>query len=413
MDNKENMNKAYNIHSYKRSNNNYGSNNATTNTNTSNNSKNKGFIFLIVLIAVGLGCSILGGIVGSVITNISGIFSSHSIVKSYNPDLKIDDSYKSNIEAIADKSSPSVVGIQIKAKSSKSSRYPWLKLPNDSEAVSEGSGVVYTADGYIITNYHVVKSAILSDDAIIDVFTYSDYENAKTAKIVGYDAGADIAIIKIDAEGLTPMEFANSDAVRVGQTAVVIGNPAGLDFAGSVSKGIISGLNRKIKLENGVEMTLIQTDAAVNPGNSGGAMVDGTGKLMGIVNSKLVDTRLEGMGFAIPANAVKSLADFLISRKDTSKPTLGIKMDLRYTPEILTSYGMPTGVVVDSVNEGSPAEKAGIERGDIITKVAGKATPSAEVLGSVIKNNINVGENISIEIYRDGKTMMVEATLGE
>lgn len=410
MDNKENINRSYNVNSYQKRNYNCGSN--MTN-NASPNNGNNGLKIIVLLVVVGLSCSIIGGILGSVITSFSGMFNSSSVTRYYNPDMKIDDSYKSNIEAIADKSSPSVVGIQIKAKSSKSSRYPWLKLPNDSEAVSEGSGVVYTADGYIITNYHVVKSAILSDDAIIDVFTYSDYENAKTAKIVGYDAGADIAIIKIDAEGLTPMEFANSDAVRVGETAVVIGNPAGLDFAGSVSKGIISGLNRKIKLENGVEMTLIQTDAAVNPGNSGGAMVDGTGKLMGIVNSKLVDTRLEGMGFAIPANAVKSLADFLISRKDTSKPTLGIKMDLRYTPEILTSYGMPTGVVVDSVNEGSPAEKAGIERGDIITKVAGKATPSAEVLGSVIKNNINVGEKISIEIYRDGKTMMVEATLGE
>lgn len=412
MDNKENINKSYNIHSYKRGNSNYSSN-MTTSNNSFNNNKNRGFMFIIALVAVGLGCSIVGGILGSVITNISGMFNGHSIVKSYNPDLQIDDSYKSNIEAIADKSSPSVVGIQIKAKSSKSSRYPWLKAPNDSEAVSEGSGVVYTADGYIITNYHVVKSAILSSDAMVDVFTYSDYENAKTAKIVGYDAGADIAIIKIDAEGLVPMEFANSDAVRVGETSVVIGNPAGLDFAGSVSKGIISGLNRKIKLENGVEMTLIQTDAAVNPGNSGGAMVDGTGKLIGIVNSKLVDTRLEGMGFAIPANAVKSIADFLISRKDTAKPTLGIEMDLRYTPEILTSYGLPTGVVVDSVSEGSPAHKAGIERGDIITKVAGKATPSAEVLGSVIKNNVNVGEKISIEIYRDGKTVTVEATLGE
>lgn len=410
--NQENMNRSYNVHSYKRNNSAYGSN-LTSNNNSSNGNKNNGVKIIVVLVAVGLSCSIFGGILGSAITSISGVFNRSSIIRSYNPDVQIDDSYKSNIEAIADKSSPSVVGIQIKAKSSKSSRYPWIKSPNESEAVSEGSGVIYTADGYIITNYHVVKSAILSSDAMIDVFTYSDFENAKSAKVVGYDAGADIAVIKIDAEGLTPIEFANSDAVRVGQTAVVIGNPAGLNFAGSVSEGIISGLNRKIKLESGVELTLIQTDAAVNPGNSGGAMVDGTGKLVGIVNSKLVDTRLEGMGFSIPSNAVKSIADFLISRKDAAKPTLGIKMDTKYTPEILTSYGMPSGVVVDSVSEGSPAAKAGIERGDIITKVAGKDTPSSEVLGSVIKNNVNVGEKIPIELYRDGKTITVTAVLGE
>ena len=407
MDDNENISKAYNVNSYQKRNYTYG-NNATNNGNNGNN----GFKIIILLIVVGIGCSIFGGILGSVITNISGMFNTNSIVRSYNPDMKIDDSYKSNIEAIADKSSPSVVGIQIKAKSSKSSRYPWLKTPDESEAVSEGSGVIYTSDGYIITNYHVVKSAVLSSDAQVSVFTYSDLKDEKSAKIIGYDAGADIAIIKIDAENLTPVEFENSDAVRVGQTAVVIGNPAGLEFAGSVSKGIISGLNRKIKLENGVEMTLIQTDAAVNPGNSGGAIVDGTGKLIGIVNSKLVDTRLEGMGFAIPSNAVKSIADFLISRKDTAKPTLGIKMDLRYTPEILNNYGMPSGVVVDSVSEGSPAEKAGIKRGDIITKVAGKATPSAEILGSIIKNNINVNEEVPIEIYRDGNTTTVTAKLG-
>lgn len=409
MDNKENISKAYNVNSYQKKNYTHGNN--MTNNSAPNNGNN-GLKILILVIAVGISCSILGGILGSVITNVSGMFNTNSIVRSYNPDMKIDDSYKSNIEAIADKSSPSVVGIQIKAKSSKSSRYPWLKTPDEAEAVSEGSGVTYTSDGYIITNYHVIKSAILSSDAQIDVFTYSDIKNEKSAKIVGYDAGADIAVIKIDAENLTPIEFENSDTVRVGQIAVVIGNPAGLEFAGSVSKGIISGLNRKIKLENGVEMTLIQTDAAVNPGNSGGAIVDGTGKLIGVVNSKLVDTRLEGMGFAIPSNAVKSIADFLISRKDTTKPTLGIKMDLRYTPEILNNYGMPSGVVVDSVSEGSPAEKAGIKCGDIITKVAGKATPSAEVLGSIIKNNINVGEEVSIEIYRDGSTITVTAKLG-
>ncbi len=409
MDDNENIGKAYNVNSYQKRNYTYG-NNATN--NGSSNNGNNGLKMVILLIVVGIGCSIFGGILGSVITNISGMFNTNSIVRSYNPDMKIDDSYKSNIEAIADKSSPSVVGIQIKAKSSKSSRYPWLKTPDEAEAVSEGSGVIYTSDGYIITNYHVIKSAVLSSDAQVSVFTYSDLKDEKSAKIIGYDAGADIAIIKIDAENLTPVEFENSDAVRVGQTAVVIGNPAGLEFAGSVSKGIISGLNRKIKLENGVEMTLIQTDAAVNPGNSGGAIVDGTGKLIGIVNSKLVDTRLEGMGFAIPSNAVKSIADFLISRKDTAKPTLGIKMDLRYTPEILNNYGMPSGVVVDSVSEGSPAEKAGIKRGDIITKVAGKATPSAEILGSIIKNNINVNEEVPIEIYRDGNTTTVTAKLG-
>ena len=416
----------YNVNSYKRNFN----RSSFVNPGSSNGSSGAGKppkmeSFVILVVVIGICCAILGGIFGSIITN--GLFASNSKsrVLSYNPDLKIDDSYKSNVEAIADKCLPSVVGIRIKDKTSKSSRYSWWETPesSDSSDAAEGSGVIYRSDGYIVTNYHVVESALLSSGASIEVFLYSDLKNPRSASIIGYDAEADIAVIKIDEQNLNPIEFADSDALRPGQSAVVIGNPAGIDFAGSLSQGIVSGLDRKIKMDNGAEMHLIQTDAAVNPGNSGGVMVDGTGKAIGIVNSKLSSVQIEGMGFAIPINCVKTIADRSISNEGKPRPVLGIKMDNRFDSgksNLLSKMRLPAGVVVNSVNEGSVAAEAGIKSGDIITKVAGKPVSSTAILGSVIFNR-NVGDTISLEIYRitggndymgySGETITIEVTL--
>ena len=419
-------NRTYDVNSYKRSFNQGSFVNANSSSSSSSSSKPpKMESFIILTVIIGICCAILGGIFGSIITNSLFASDPKSRVLSYNPDLKIDDAYKSNVEAIADKCLPSVVGIRIKDKTSKSSRYSWWETPDssDSSDAAEGSGVIYRSDGYIVTNYHVVESAHLSSGAQIDVFLYSDLKDPKPANIIGYDAEADIAVIKIDAHDLKPIEFANSDALRPGQSAVVIGNPAGIDFAGSLSQGIISGLDRKIKMDNGAEMNLIQTDAAVNPGNSGGVMVDGTGKAIGIVNSKLSSVQIEGMGFAIPINYVKTIVDRSISNEGKPRPVLGIKMDNRFDSgksNLLNKMRLPAGVVVNSVNEGSVAAEAGIKSGDIITKIAGKAVSSTAILGSVIFNK-NVGDTISLEIYRitggneymgySGETMTIDVTL--
>lgn len=418
--------KPYNINSYKPNRENSSSasgafNKQTSNKQTSNfkdsrqnaavKSQKKG-AYAVALVIVALVCAIFGGAFGGAFTYYNLSKNLGSNLNNNYSNISIDDSYKSSVEAIAAKDLCSVVGIQITATANNFNRYPWNQNSSDSStSVSEGSGIIYKSNGYIVTNYHVISSAVTSSNVQINVYLNSDSQNPSKATVVGYDAGADLAVIKIDAANLTAIEFGNSDNLRVGEVAVAIGNPGGMNFAGSVSQGIISGLDRTITLESGVEMKLIQTDASINPGNSGGALVDGSGNLIGISSAKLADTNYEGMGFAIPSNVVKSIADKLISQEGKATPYLGITMDSRYTASILSQYGLPSGVVVASVVDGTSADIAGIKSGDIITKCAGTSTQSADVLKSVI-NNSNVGDTIQIEVYRDGKTMAFNVTLG-
>ena len=281
-----------------------------------------------------------------------------------------------------------------------------------SQASSEGSGVVYTQDGYIITNYHVVQDASSSNGGTINVYLNENKDESYPATLVGYDAGADLAVLKIEKTGLTPIEFGESSSLKVGQLAVAIGNPGGLDFMGSVSQGIVSGLNRTITLESGVSMELIQTDAALNPGNPGGALVDGTGKLIGINSAKLASDGFEGMGFAIPSDDVKTITDRLINNQGKKSAYLGISIDSRYTAEVLEQMGYPSGVVVASVVEGGPAETGGLKQSDIITSVQGTSIPSYDILVSEL-TKYAPGEQVQIEVFRLGQTLTLTVTLGE
>lgn len=360
------------------------------------------------LIAIALICSLLGGAVGAGAMDYLNR-NSHSVGGVTN--LHIDDTYNSAVEAIAAKDLPSVVGIVLSAKTN---GLFGSQDQSSNESVSEGSGVVYKENGYIITNYHVVSSAIASNGVSINVYFDTDNANSKSypATVVGYDASADLAVIKIDAKGLTPIEIGNSDALKVGQAAVAIGNPGGMNFMGSVSNGIVSGLNRKITLENGVEMNLIQTDAAINPGNSGGALVNGSGQLIGICSAKLASSNFEGMGFAIPVNNVTSICDNLIANEGKKSPYLGVMLDTRYSADILQQMGYPAGAVVQAVTEGSPAAAAGIKAGDIITKINGTSISSYDILKSEL-NKYNVGDVVTVEVYRLSTTTTLKVTLGE
>lgn len=374
----------------------------------SNATQNKGNSFAKKLVAASLFCAIIGGLAGG---GAVYYFTPKNQNTATTKNISIDSSFKSNIEAVAEKDASSVVGVEVAVKSNSILRFPNNSNSSNSTSLSQGSGIVYKDNGYIITNYHVVSDAINNSNASLNVYFNSDSSKPNTAKVVGYDAGADLAVLKVELSGLTPIEIGNSDEIKVGETAIAIGNPGGMNFAGSVSQGIISGLNRTITLESGVEMKLIQTDAAINPGNSGGALVDGTGKLIGISSAKLASENFEGMGFAIPSNNAISIADKLISNEGKTAPYLGITMDTRYTANILQSNGYPSGVVVASVSDGSPASKAGLKQADIITKVNGTATPSADVLKSVIAN-ANVGDSVQLEVYRNGQTSTVTVILG-
>ncbi len=307
------------------------------------------------------------------------------------------------IAAVNKKAGPSVVGIRTSVKVSNG-------FFGDSTGTEEGSGVIYSEDGYIITNYHVISSAVTSTGSSIDVYLPDDVDTAIPATLVGYDANTDLAVLKIEKTGLTAISF-SSGILEVGETVIAIGNPGGLEFMGSVSAGIVSGLDRKITLPDIGEMSLIQTDATINPGNSGGALVNIKGELVGINNSKMVQTGFEGMGFSIPAATVKETVEMIISNKDKKAPYIGIEISTRYDEETLTKMGYPAGIVVSSVAEDSPAEAAGIERGDLITKFNGVEVKSLATLNSA-KNKCDIGDTVTVTVYRGKKTIELKLTLG-
>ena len=307
------------------------------------------------------------------------------------------------IQAVAEAVSPSVVGIVV-ATSSQS----FFGTGTSSE--SEGSGIIYSEDGYIITNYHVISDAVESNGKI-SVYLESDSATAISATVVGYDVSADLAVVKIDKNGLPSIEIGKSSDLKVGQTAIAVGNPGGMDFMGSVSKGIISGLDRTIQLENTTEINLIQTDAAINPGNSGGALVNSSGQLIGVNSAKMASENFEGMGFAIPVDDVVEICDRIISKKDAPVGYVGVEISTRYDASTLQMMGYPAGVVVAGVAAGSPAANAGIEKGDIITQFNGTAVTGYTVFNSE-KMKYSPGDEVTLTVYRGGKTYSVKITLG-
>jgi len=309
------------------------------------------------------------------------------------------------IEAVAEKAGPSVVGIVVSVTARTS------LFGQESTASSEGSGVVFSADGYIITNYHVISAAVTYTGSKISVYLPSSADQAVSATLVGYDSPTDLAVLKIDKSGLVPIELGDSSALKVGETVVAIGNPGGLDFMGSVSAGIISGLNRKIVLEDIGEMSLLQTDASINPGNSGGALVNAKGQLIGINNCKMAVDGFDGMGFSIPVNTVRGTVQNIIENKDLPTPVIGIEISTRYNEQNLTMMGYPAGIVVASVTENGPADNAGIQKGDIITHLNETETKSLAAFNSA-KNKFKVGEKVILSVYRSGQTHKIEVTLG-
>ncbi len=308
-----------------------------------------------------------------------------------------------SIEAVYEKSAPSVVGIRATSRS--------YGIFGGSET-GEGSGVIYSADGYIVTNYHVIENAVKAqnESSSIEVFLPSDSNTAVEASVIGYNISADLAVIKIEKTGLPKIELGNSDNIKVGQYAIAIGCPGGLEFMGSVSYGIVSGLDRSITIDSIGEMKLIQTDAAINPGNSGGALLDSKGKLIGINSSKLVDESFEGMGFAIPVNHMVDVVRDIIENKDNPTPYIGIEV-YTYNSAYLEKYGYPHGAAIKSVVSGSPADNARLEPGDIITEFNSIAieeyTDYIEAL-----EKCKPGAKVPVKIYRNGRYYVTTVTVG-
>ena len=312
-----------------------------------------------------------------------------------NTTIVVDKTASNIIEAVTEKSGPSVVGISTTAAVTNF-------FGGVSDATDEGSGIIYSTDGYIITNYHVIEGAVESRNSSISVYLSSDPDEAISASVIGYNIASDLAVVKINKTGLPAIALGDSDKLKVGQYAVAIGSPGGMEFMNSVSYGIISGLNRSLSTGTGESMTLIQTDAAINPGNSGGALLDGEGNLIGVNSAKLVDTSFEGMGFAIPVNTVKEICDKIIAKQNDPSPYVGIEINQQYTAEILKRLGYPEGAVVNRVIAGGPAEESGLMRGDIITEFNGKTISSYTDLENAI-SSCNAGDSVTIKIYRSGR----------
>ncbi len=274
------------------------------------------------------------------------------------------------------------------------------------QSSAQGSGIILSADGYIVTNNHVVEGA---SSVTVTLNTGVDYE----AKVVGTDAQTDLAVIKIEPkEELTVAKLGDSTAVEVGERVVAIGNPMGLEFFGSVTQGIVSAVNRSVTIENRT-MNLIQTDAAINSGNSGGALINARGEVIGINSVKVATSGVEGMGFAIPiSEANPVISDLLEYGYVKGRPIIGIST--RDVNQYMSqSYSWPQGVQVMAVSSDS-AKQAGLQQGDIITAVDGEKVTTGEELNK-IKDQHKPGDTLKLEVYKyeSGQTVNVEVTLSE
>ena len=307
-------------------------------------------------------------------------------------------------EQVADLVSPSVVVIT--TEQVVYSQWSWYGQ-NQVES-GAGSGVIISSDGYILTCAHVVDGASTITVTIGD----KDY----TATLVGEDTTSDIAVIKIDADGLTPATVGNSDSLKVGQSVMAVGNPLG-ELGGTVTGGMISALNRSVTIQGSSSvntMSLIQMDASVSPGNSGGGLFNMNGELIGIVNAKSSSSDAEGLGFAIPINdAIKVAQELLENGYVTGRPYLGITYLAVEDAQTAAQLGVNAyGVYVVEVVKGGPAEKAGLQTGDRIVSVDGTEIASKDDLGTLMQKHA-AGDTLSITIAREGQMQTVNVTLGE
>lgn len=309
---------------------------------------------------------------------------------------------------VAQKILPSIVGIKVEFPVNS------IFLNQTSIASAEGSGIIISTDGYILTNNHVVSSASnssfysLGEASKIIVNLYNDSTEYE-AKIVGTDEQTDLAVIKIEKDGLTAAELGDSDSVQVGEFSMAVGNPLGMQS--SITAGVISAVNRDVTDSDGKTYKLIQTDAAINSGNSGGALVNSKGQVIGINTLKVAQEGVEGMGFAIPINSAKPIYEDLIQYNKVRRPYIGITgRDLDQVTA--QRNNLVEGIYVVSVEEFSAAEKAGIKAGDVIVKADGTDVKTMDELNAV-KNNHNIGDQMTIVVNRNGEEKELTLTLQE
>ncbi|MDE7097916.1 MAG: trypsin-like peptidase domain-containing protein [Ruminococcus sp.] len=322
-------------------------------------------------------------------------------------------------EQVVEKVLPAVVGIQSEFTTTSDNRNGYFfgyNMPSESTSVGTGTGVIITENGYIVTNAHVIYDSQYGSGLANNISVLLDDNKTYDAEVIGYDVDCDLAVIKINAEGLTPAEFGNSDALKLGESVTAIGNPLGFELMNTVTSGIISGLNRNITI-NDKSMNLIQTDTAINSGNSGGPLINKYGQVIGINSSKMSssygsEASIEGIGFAIPSNEASKIVDDIMKYGYvTGKPQLGISCQ-DVTETVSRMYNMPIGVYVVEVTKGSASDKAGLKSGDIITEIDGEKVTTSDELNTQ-KNLHSAGDTIKVTYIRNGEEYETTVELDE
>ncbi len=396
----------------------------TSKSNFNNKPNSFGKSVLLPFFSGIVGCSLVIGtcfgvpsikekLVGKNSTN-STIQASTSPAEGSTSNLISLSNYSNTAVFAANKILPSIVGIEVSYTATSNSFFGF-GAPSTSTATATGSGIIISEDGYIVTNNHVVDTSSsssysyydISDATSVKVKLYGSDETYD-AKIVGKDSQTDLAVLKIDKTDLTAAEFADSDQAVVGEFVMAVGSPLGLDT--TVTTGIISAVNREVESE-GTKYVCIQTDAAINSGNSGGALVNSDGKVIGINTLKLSGSGVEGIGFAIPINSTLDVISQLKDHNKVLRPYIGISgIDL--DDSTAKRYNLVLGVYVKTVQDFSPAEKAGLQSGDVIIQADGKDIKTMDELNE-IKNSHKIGDTITLKVNRSGQEKEVTVTLEE
>jgi len=398
----------------------YSTSNFNKYSSSNSQKSNNGFFksVLVPFVSGIVGCSLVIGTCFGVPQIKEKLLSSGTSIQTSTTDGTVTQinlaNYSDTAVFAANKILPSIVGIEIQY--TVTSSFFMFGAPSTSTATASGSGIIISEDGYILTNNHVVDTSTssssysyyeLSKATSVKVKLFND-ENTYDAKIVGQDSKTDLAVLKIEKTGLTAAEFANSDEVKIGEFAMAIGNPLGL--GSSITCGVVSAVNRQVASE-GTTYKCIQTDAAINSGNSGGALVNAEGKVIGVNTLKLSGTGVEGIGFAIPINSTVDVTKDLIEYNKVLRPYIGLStIDL--TEELAKANKLVVGIYVKSVDDFSAGEKAGIKAGDVIIKADGKEVKTSNELNA-IRDTHKIGETMTVTIYRNGAEKEITITLQE
>ena len=364
---------------------------------------------VLLRVLAGVGVVALGfgsGIGGAVVASRAGLTGNQVVVQEVQRDTSTDasntgstDGTSMTMQQIAAVASPSVVAITTEQMSSSQTWFGGYYVQSGA-----GSGIIVSQDGYILTCAHVVSGATSVKVQL------NGSDQSYDATVVGVDSTSDIAVLKIDATGLTPAVIGDSDKLAVGETTVAVGNPLGT-LSNTVTQGIVSALNRQVTVEDN-DMTLIQTDTSISPGNSGGGLFNANGELIGVVNAKSSYSEAEGIGFAIPINTAMDIAQQLIENGAVARPVLGVSILDVQDSSTAQQYGVSAlGVYVADVTKGGGAEAAGVQRGDRIISIDDTAVSSTSTVKSYLVDK-QVGDTVTLQVERDGKVLTLNVTLG-